>query len=281
MSDRGDGVNGTFFRGIAFDGQIRAFAVNMQHLVEYARSRHQLTPTTTAVLGRALSAGAMMGIMLKDRQRVSIQIKGDGPIGQVVVDANAAGEVRGYVDEPQLHLPLKENGKLDVSGAVGTKGTIVITKDLGLREPYHGSVPIVSGELGEDFTYYFAKSEQTPSAVSLGVLVNEASDPAVVAAGGILVQVMPGTQDDVILQIEQNMINMPPVTQLLQSGLGLAEILAHVLGSVARLEEGELQYHCNCSKGRVEKALISVSKQDLQEILDEDGQAELTCHFCN
>jgi molecular chaperone Hsp33 len=274
-------VKGRFFRGTGFDGQIRAFAVNMQDLVEYARQRHQLTPTTTAVLGRTLTAGAMMGIMLKDKQRVTIQVKGNGPVGQVVVDANALGEVRGYVDEPAVDLPLNEIGKLDVAGAIGQEGHIYVTKDIGLREPYKGSVPIVSGELGEDFTYYFAKSEQTPSAVSLGVLVNESQQPAVIAAGGFLLQVMPGTDDNTITQIEQNIANMPPVTQMLLDGLELSEILAHALGMVTKLEEGELTYRCTCSKERVEQALISVSKTDLQEILEEDGQAELTCQFCN
>ncbi len=274
-------MEGTYFRGMGFDGQIRAFAADTREIVEYARERHGLTPTTTAAFGRALTAGAMMGVMLKDQQRVSIQIKGNGPIGQIVVDANALGEVRGYVDEPHIDLPLKPNGKLDVSGAVGSEGFIHVTKDIGLREPYRGGVPIISGELGEDFTYYFAQSEQTPSAVSLGVLVNEAQQPAVIAAGGFLVQVMPGTTDDVIALIEQNISQTPPVTQMLNDGLGLAEILAHVLGTVTRLEEGKLSYKCNCSKERVERALISVNKQDLQEILEEDGQVELTCHFCN
>lgn len=274
-------MQGNYFRGIGFNGQIRAFAVDTREIVEYARERHGLTATTTAVLGRALTAGAMMGIMLKDRQRVSIQIKGNGPVGQVVVDANAAGEVRGYLDEPQLDLPVKETGKLDVSGAVGTEGFIYITKDLGVREPYRGGVPIVSGELGEDFTYYFAKSEQTPSAVSLGVLVNESQTPAVIAAGGFIIQVLPGTDDSVIDEIERNIAAAPPITRLLEDGCTLAEILAQILGMVTRLEEGELSYKCNCSKERVEQALISVNQQDLREILEEDGQAELTCHFCN
>ncbi len=212
---------------------------------------------------------------------MTIQIIGDGPVGQVVVDANAKGEVRGYVDEPTVQLPLNAHGKLDVAGAVGREGYIYVTKDIGLREPYRGSVPIISGELGEDFTYYFAKSEQTPSAVSLGVLVHDAELPGVLAAGGFLIQVMPGTDDHVVAQIEQNLVSTPPVTQLLHEGCELDAILAHVLGVVTRLEEGELTYSCNCSKERVEQALISVSKQDLREILEEDGQAELTCHFCN
>jgi molecular chaperone Hsp33 len=223
----------------------------------------------------------MMGVMLKDRQRVSIQIKGNGPVGQVVVDANAYGEVRGYVDEPSVDLPLNEMGKLDVAGAVGREGYIYVTKDIGLREPYRGSVPIISGELGEDFTYYFATSEQTPSAVSLGVSVNESRQPAILAAGGFIIQVMPGTQDAVIDQIEQNIAACPPITTMLEDGLTLAEILANVLGMVTRLEEGALQFYCNCSHERVEQALISVSKADLREILAEDGQAELICHFCN
>jgi molecular chaperone Hsp33 len=281
MNDRGDHVQGTYFRGIGFDGQIRAIAADTRLIVEYARERHGLTPTAAAALGRTLTAGTLMGVMLKDRQHLSIRVNGNGPIGQIVVEANAMGEVRGYVDEPTLHLPLNENGKLDVSGAVGKEGFIHVTKDIGMREPYRGGVPIISGELGEDFTYYFAQSEQTPSAVSLGVLVNEAEHPAIIAAGGFIIQVMPGTAEHVVETIERNISQTPPVTQMLTDGLGLAEILANVLGTVTRLEEGNLFYKCNCSKERVEKALISVSKKELKEILDEDGQAELTCHFCN
>ncbi len=183
-------------RGTAMDGRVRAFAVRTTELVEELRRRHDTYPTATAALGRTLTAGAIMGSMLKGKERLTVQVKGDGPIGQIVVDANAVGEVRGYVSEPHVHLPSNSMGKLDVAGAVGTEGFIHIIKDLGLKEPYRGSTPIISGELGEDFTYYFAKSEQTPSAVGLGVLVD--TDNSVIVAGGFIIQLLPGLDDDEI-----------------------------------------------------------------------------------
>ncbi|ALA40090.1 MULTISPECIES: Hsp33 family molecular chaperone HslO [Paenibacillus] len=266
-------------RGTAMDGRVRAFAVRTTQLVEELRRRHDTYPTATAALGRTLTAGAIMGSMLKGKERLTIQVKGDGPIGQIVVDANAVGEVRGYVTEPHVHLPSNSMGKLDVAGAVGTEGFIHIIKDLGLKEPYRGSTPIISGELGEDFTYYFAKSEQTPSAVGLGVLVD--TDNTVIVAGGFIIQLLPGLNDDEITAIENAVSSIPPVTALLDQGLELDEMLRWMLPDVRILDELDIHFQCECSRERVEKTLISLGESELEQLIEEEGQAEVVCHFCN
>ncbi|AOK90684.1 Hsp33 family molecular chaperone HslO [Paenibacillus polymyxa] len=266
-------------RGTAMDGRVRAFAVRTTQLVEELRRRHDTHPTATAALGRTLTAGAIMGSMLKGKERLTIQVKGDGPIGQIVVDANAVGEVRGYVTKPHVHLPSNSMGKLDVAGAVGTEGFIHIIKDLGLKEPYRGSTPIISGELGEDFTYYFAKSEQTPSAVGLGVLVD--TDNSVIVAGGFIIQLLPGLNDDEITAIENAVSSIPPVTALLDQGLELDEMLRWMLPDVRILDELDIHFQCECSRERVEKTLISLGESELEQLIEEEGQAEVVCHFCN
>ncbi|MGG1550402.1 Hsp33 family molecular chaperone HslO [Paenibacillus ferrarius] len=266
-------------RGTALDGRVRAFAVQSTELTNELSRRHQTTPTATAALGRTAAAGLLMGAMLKGDEHLIIQVKGGGPIGQIVVDANAKGEVRGYVDNPEVDPPLKANGKLDVSAAVGTDGFLYITKDLGLREPYKGSVPILSGELAEDFTYYFAMSEQTPSAVSLGVLVNV--DHSILAAGGFVIQLLPGLTDSEISEIEGELAQIPSFTNMLGQGLTLEQILQTVLPSFRKLDEMGVRFQCKCSRERVETTLISLGKQELQEMLDEEGSAEVVCHFCN
>ncbi|MET3211023.1 UNVERIFIED_CONTAM: molecular chaperone Hsp33 [Paenibacillus sp. PvR008] len=266
-------------RGTALDGRVRAFAVRTTELVEELRRRHDTYPTATAALGRTLTAGAIMGSMLKGKERLTIQVKGDGPIGQIVVDSNAVGEVRGYVSEPHVHLPSNSMGKLDVAGAVGTEGFIHIIKDLGLKEPYRGSTPIISGELGEDFTYYFAKSEQTPSAVGLGVLVD--TDSSVIVAGGFIIQLLPGLDDDEITAIENAVGSIPPVTALLDQGLELDEMLRWMLPDVRVLDEMDIHFQCECSGERVEKTLISLGESELKQLIEEEGQAEVVCHFCN
>ncbi len=266
-------------RGTAMDGRVRAFAVRTTQLVEELRRRHDTYPTATAALGRTLTAGAIMGSMLKGKERLTIQVKGDGPIGQIVVDANAVGEVRGYVTEPHVHLPSNSMGKLDVAGAVGTEGFIHIIKDLGLKEPYRGSIPIISGELGEDFTYYFAKSEQTPSAVGLGVLVD--TDNSVIVAGGFIIQLLPGLSDDEITAIENAVGSIPPVTALLDQGLEIEEMLRWMLPDVRVLDEMDIHFQCECSRERVEKTLISLGESELKQLIEEEGQAEVVCHFCN
>ncbi|QYK59799.1 Hsp33 family molecular chaperone HslO [Paenibacillus sp. S25] len=266
-------------RGTAMDGRVRAFAVRTTQLVEELRRRHDTYPTATAALGRTLTAGAIMGSMLKGKERLTIQVKGDGPIGQIIVDANAVGEVRGYVTEPHVHLPSNSMGKLDVAGAVGTEGFIHIIKDLGLKEPYRGSTPIISGELGEDFTYYFAKSEQTPSAVGLGVLVD--TDNSVIVSGGFIIQLLPGLNDDEITAIENAVSSIPPVTALLDQGLELDEMLRWMLPDVRILDELDIHFQCECSRERVEKTLISLGESELEQLIEEEGQAEVVCHFCN
>ena len=266
-------------RGTALDGRVRAFAIRTTELVEELRRRHDTYPTATAALGRTVTAAAMMGAMLKGEEKLTVQVKGDGPIGQIVADANAKGEVRGYVAEPHVHLPSNSMGKLDVAGAVGTTGFIHITKDLGLKEPYRGSIPIISGELGEDFTYYFAKSEQTPSAVGLGVLVD--TDNSVIVAGGFIIQLLPGLSDDEITAIENAVGALPPVTSLLDQGLDLEEMLRWMLPDVQVMDSMDIRFQCQCSEERVEKTLISLGQHELEQLIAEEGQAEVVCHFCN
>jgi len=267
-------------RGTAWDGKLRVFATRITNIVEEMRQRHDMFPTATAALGRTTAVAAMMGAMLKGKERLTIQVKGDGPIGQVVVDANADGELRGFVDHPRAHHGSNAQGKLDVAGAVGTSGNIYVTKDLGLKEPYRGNVPIISGELGEDFTYYFTVSEQTPSAVGVGVLVD--ADNSVIHAGGIIVQVLPGLSDEDLDRLEAAVSALPPVTSLLDQGETPEGIIQWLVGDNYVIhDEIELRFQCKCSRDRVSATLISVGKEELQTIIDEDGYAELVCHYCN
>lgn len=266
-------------RATALNGMVRAFAARTTEIVEELRRRHQAAPTAIAALGRAVTAGVMMGSMLKGEEKLTIQIKGGGPLGQIVVDANARGEVRGYADEPQTDLPLNAVGKLDVAGAVGKDGFLYVIKDLGLKEPYRGSVPIVSGELAEDFTYYFAKSEQTPSATALGVLVD--ADGSIKAAGGFIIQLLPGLSDDEISAIENQLSSLPPLTAMLEDGLELDEILANVLQMVQVLDRIDIRFRCQCSRERVERTLISLGRDELERLMREDDIVEVKCHFCN
>ncbi|MFC5406847.1 Hsp33 family molecular chaperone HslO [Cohnella soli] len=267
-------------RGTAWNGGLRVFAASTTALVSELQRRHDTFPTATAALGRTATAAAMMGMMLKGKERLTVQVKGDGPIGQIAVDANAAGEVRGYVDHPHVHLPSNSQGKLDVAGVVGLNGYINVTKDLGLREPYRGSVPIISGELAEDFTLYFADSEQTPSCVGLGVLVE--TDNSVIHAGGFIVQVLPGLPEEQLVRLEQAIAAMPHVTSLMAQGETPEGILRFLVGDELTIHDSiEPVFKCNCSRERFEKVLITLGKQELRSIIDEDGQAELHCHYCN
>lgn len=266
-------------RATGLNGRVRLFAARTTELVEELRKRHDMFPTATAALGRTVTAAAMMGSMLKGDEKVTIQVKGNGPIGQIVADATAAGEVRGYVDQPQTHLPSNALGKLDVAGAVGTEGFIYVIKDLGLKEPYRGSIPIVSGELAEDFTYYFVKSEQTPSAVSLGVLVD--IDYKVKNAGGFILQLLPGLEDDEIAALEKRLEQIPAVTAMLERGLTPEDMMRELVGELSSVERMTLRFQCFCSRERVENTLISLGKSELETIIAEDGAAEVVCHFCN
>ncbi|MFK7696887.1 Hsp33 family molecular chaperone HslO [Paenibacillus sp. HJGM_3] len=266
-------------RATALNGKVRAFAANITGILEELRARHKTSPVATAALGRTLAAAAMMGAMLKGEEKLTIQVKGNGPIGQIVVEANADGDLRGYVDDPSVELPLNGKGKLDVAGAVGTEGFIYIIKDLGLREPYRGSTPIVSGELGEDFTYYFAKSEQTPSAVALGVLVD--TDRTVRTSGGFIIQLMPGLAEEEIAELEARLSGLPPITTMLDQGLSLEAILNEVLEDVQVKERMDLQFRCKCSQERVEQTLISLGRDELEDMIARNEPAEVVCHFCN
>lgn len=266
-------------RGTAMNGRVRAFAVRTTGLVEELRRRHDTYPTATAALGRTLTAAAMMGAMLKGQEKLSIRVKGNGPLGQVVAESNALGEVRGYVHHPHVHLPSNSAGKLDVAGAVGTEGFIDVIKDLGMKEPYRGSIPIVSGELGEDFTYYFAVSEQTPAAVGLGVLVD--TDNSVLVAGGFIVQLLPGLTDAEITEIEKAVGAMPSVTSLLDQGLEPEEMLHLLLPDVIVMDELEIRFACQCSRERVEQTLVSLGQHELERLIEEDEKAEVVCHYCN
>ncbi|KAA9003616.1 Hsp33 family molecular chaperone HslO [Paenibacillus spiritus] len=266
-------------RGTAMQGRVRAFAVRTTGLVNELQRRHDTYPTATAALGRTVTAAAMMGAMLKGREELNIQVKGDGPVGQITAESNARGEVRGMIQNPHVHLPANAKGKLDVAGAVGTEGFIHVIKDLGLKEPYRGSIPIVSGELGEDFTYYFAASEQTPSAVGLGVLVNP--NNRVQVAGGFIIQLLPGLSDDEIGTIEKAISAMPSVTSLLDAGLEPEEMLRRICPDAEVLDEMPISFVCQCSRERVEQTLISLGRHELERLIEEDQQAEVVCHFCN
>jgi molecular chaperone Hsp33 len=268
-------------KALAYDGQVRAYAARTTETVGEAQRRHQTWPTASAALGRALTAGVMMGAMLKGDETLTIKIDGGGPIGTILVDSNAKGEVRGYVANPHVHFELNEHGKLDVARAVGKNGMLTVVKDLGLRDFFTGQVPIISGELGEDFTYYFASSEQVPSSVGVGVLVNP--DNTILAAGGFIIQLMPGTEEKTIEQIEQRLQTIPPVSKMIESGLTPEEILEKLLGkgNVKVLETLPVAFVCRCSRERIADALISLGSQEIQDIIDKEGYAEASCHFCN
>ena len=268
-------------RATAADNQLRAFAICSRNLVEEARARHNTSPVATAALGRLMSAAAMMGVMMKDDDDLlTIKIEGDGPIGGIMVTADSKAGVKGYVGNPDVMLPPNSKGKLDVGGAVG-KGMLTVIKDIGLKEPYSGSCELVSGEIAEDLTYYFASSEQVPSAVALGVLMEH--DNTVKQAGGVIIQVMPFAEDAVIDKLEKKINNMSSITSMLDKGMTPEDILNEILGDfgVVFNEKIPAAFRCNCSKGRVEKALISIGKKELKEMIDEGKPIELKCHFCN
>ncbi|ATW28520.1 Hsp33 family molecular chaperone HslO [Candidatus Formimonas warabiya] len=267
-------------RATAAEGKVRCWVASTTDLCEEARRRHDTYPTATAALGRLLTAGVMMGLNLKGEDTLTLRVMGEGPLGAVVVVGNARGEVRGYVQNPHTHLPSQRPGKLDVGGAVGKNGFLYVIKDLGLKEPYSGSVPLVSGEIGEDLTRYFAESEQTPSAVALGVLVE--TDHSVKAAGGYIVQIMPGATEEEICQLEKNIGQVPPVSQMIDEGMIPEQIAERVLQGmgVQVLEKHPVAFKCRCSRERLAHILKGIGKEELKTILAEQGQAELLCHFC-
>ncbi|MCU9615268.1 Hsp33 family molecular chaperone HslO [Caldibacillus lycopersici] len=274
-------MNDYLVKALGYDGQVRAFAVRTTESVAEAQRRHDTWATASAALGRTMTASVMMASMLKGEGQITVKVEGDGPIGVILVDAKVSGDVRGYVTNPQVHFPINEHGKLDVRRAVGTSGTLTVVKDIGLREKFSGQVPIVSGELGEDFTYYFATSEQVPSAVGVGVLVNP--DHSILAAGGFIIQVMPGATDETITALENRIQSIKPISTLIQEGLTPEQILEEILGTdnVKFLDKSPVQFNCVCSKERFANAMVSLGVQELQDMIDEDGKAEAQCHFCN
>ena len=262
------------------EGHIRAFAASTTELVEKARRIHGTSPVVTAALGRMLTANSMMGIMLKGvKETVSLQIRGDGPLESAVTVSDCFGNVRGYVTNPLVDIPPKYKGKLDVGGAIGN-GTLTVVRDMGLKEPYVGKVELKSGEIAEDIAYYYAVSEQVPSVVALGVLVDR--DLSVKAAGGYIVQLMPDATEEEIAKIEGNLSGLAPVSTQIAEGYTPEMLLDGVLKGFMLKEVTEVtpEYKCNCTKERIEKALVSLGKTELKKIADEDGGAELGCYFC-
>ena len=268
-------------KALGYNGQVRAYAVRTTETISEAQQRHDSWRTASAALGRTMTASVMMASMLKNEGEITVKVEGDGPLGHILVDAKNNGSVRGYVTSPHVDFPSNEKGKLDVKRAVGTNGTLTVIKDIGLREKFSGQVPIVSGELGEDFTYYFAVSEQTPSAVGVGVLVN--ADNSIEAAGGFIVQVMPDATEETISALEKRIGSIRAISLLIEEGLTPEEILEEVLGegNVKILETIPVKFECKCSKERFASAMISLGVKELQDIIEEDGKAETVCHFCN
>ena len=275
MSDR-------IIRSLAYGGKVNIKCIDTTNLVEEARKIHELGPVATAALGRLLTMACLMGSDLKEiEDTITLQIKGDGPIGQMSAVVDSKMNVKGYVQNPNVDLPLRADGKLDVGGAVGKNGMLYIIKDIGLKEPYVGLTPLVSGEIAEDFTSYYANSEQVPTAIALGVLVNK---DGVISAGGYKIQLMPEATDEDITRLENNLRNIEPISKLLEDKKSLEEIAELVCGDdkmLTLLNDITPKYSCNCSKERMEKGLISLGKKEIDDIINTEGKAEIVCKFCN
>lgn len=268
-------------RAIAANGQVRAFAAYTKNTVETARQAHNTSPVVTAGLGRLLTAGAMMGSMMKgDRDVLTIKAEGSGPVGHYLVTADSKGNVKGYAANPNVILPANAAGKLDVGGSLGV-GLLTVIKDLGLKEPYTGTSELISGEIAEDLTYYFASSEQTPSSVGLGVLMTK--DNTVNVAGGFIIQLMPDATEETISIVEEKISTIKSVTSMLENGLDPEGIINLILGGLDPeiLDKMPVRFYCNCSKERVSKALIAIGRKELDNIIEENEPIEVKCHFCN
>ncbi|MBO5105611.1 MAG: Hsp33 family molecular chaperone HslO [Clostridia bacterium] len=273
---------GKIIRCITSDGLVMATAIDSTDIVAEAEKIHSTSAVVTAALGRLLTAGSMMGNMLKSKDNtITLRLAGGGPAGNLIVVSDWEGDVRGYVSNPVVEIPLNNKGKLDVAGAVGKSGNLYITKDLGMKEPYNGCIPLVSGEIAEDITAYYAVSEQIPTVCALGVLVNP--DLTVKAAGGYIIQLLPAAGEDTIEKIEKGMENIPSVTAMLSSGETPLSILKRALSQfdVEVLYEHDVYYKCNCSKERIETALITLGAEELNKMADELPEVEVKCHFCD
>lgn len=268
-------------RAIDETGSIRVFSASTTNAVQKAREIHNTTPVSTAALGRVITATLLMGNTLKnERDTVSIQVTGDGQIKNILAVSNCRGEVKAYIANPHADLPLKSKGKLDVGGAIGN-GMMTVIKDLGMKQPYVGQTELVTGEIAEDLAHYFALSEQQPSAVGLGVLVDR--DYSVKAAGGYIIQVLPNAEEEVIAKLEETIANAEPVSTLIEKGYTPEDVLDYVCEGLDMkiLEKKDLKFVCDCCEERIERALITIGEKDLTEIIEEDGKAELCCEFCN
>lgn len=268
-------------RAIAAGGQVRAFAADTRETVEYARAAHNTSPVVTAGLGRLLTAGSMMGSMMKgERDVLTLKAEGSGPVGHYLVTADSHGNVKGYAANPDVILPANAAGKLDVAGSLGV-GLLTVIKDLGLKEPYTGTCELITGEIADDITYYFATSEQTPSSVGLGVLMTK--ENTVNVAGGFIIQIMPDATEETISAVEEKITSITSVTGMLEKGMTPEDILQYILGDLELeiLDKTEVAFVCDCSKEKVSKALAAINKEDLQGIIDDGEDIEIKCHFCN
>lgn len=263
-------------------GNIRVLIASTSHMVENARLTHNTSPTATAALGRSLTAGAIMGSMMKNENDVlTLKISGEGPIGSILVVGNNHGEIKGYADYPYADVESKGNGKLDVGRLVGKNGSLTITMDLGLKEPYVGKSELISGEIAEDLAYYYMMSEQQPSAVALGVLVDK--DISVKAAGGYIIQLLPDVSEEEIVKIENAIGEIEPISKLIDQGLSPEDIMEKLFKDFQMkiLDKVKLDYTCDCNRERIEAVLKSIGEKEIQSMIDEDGKAEVVCHFCN
>lgn len=269
-------------RGTAKDGMVRVIGAITTDIVNYGTKAHECTPVASAALGRMLTAGVLIGSTLKsEKEKVTLKMDGGGEAKGVTVVADSKGNVKGYIGNPYIDLPLNEKGKLDVSKAIGKNGMLYVIKDLGLKDPYVGQVPITSGEIAEDFTYYFTVSEQTPSAVALGVLVDK--DLSIKAAGGFIIQMMPDADELLADILMYRLQEIPPVTQMIAEGKTIEDILQYIFDGMdlKLLQESKPEYKCDCSRDKIEKALISIGEKDLREIYNDNKDEEVVCNFCN
>lgn len=266
-------------RGLGLNDEVRIFALDTTETVNEAVTRHGAYPTAAAALGRTMTATVVLGAMLKGDDKVTVTVEGGGPIGAIVTDADSKGHVRGYVQHPDVHFDLNEHGKLDVRRAVGTNGYLRVAKDIGLKDNFVGSVEIISGELGEDFSYYFYHSEQVPSIVALGVLVNP--DNTIKAAGGLIIQVLPSASEETISKLEKIARDMRPISQMIDDDLSPEQIVDEVLGNDWRkLDEMPVEFECTCSKERFLNAISSIDQSEIKQMIEEDEGAEAVCNFC-
>ncbi len=268
-------------KALAFNNECRIYACKTTNLVEEARQRHNTLRTASAALGRTMTATAMMGAMLKGEERLSVTIDGNGPVGKIIVNANSKGEISGYIENPEVHLELNDSKKLDVKGAVGNQGNLLVTKDLGLKDLFTGQSPIVSGEIGEDFTYYFAVSEQTPSAVNVGVLTNTEND-SILASGGFIIQMLPNASEETITFLENKLGELEAISSMILKGMSPEDIIEAVTdGNFEIVEKLGLEFKCDCSRYKLSRAIAALGEDEISSMIDEGNEVHTNCNFCN